>query len=91
MNIKIKERKETNGNAKKNTTDESFCIRCGRPYPLDYFHKSKNNICQNIQNWLLTKNSFLDCLIDKYNKDPKEEKKSLYYNIWISVLYLKIL
>lgn len=37
------------------------------------------------------KNSFLDCLIDKYNKDPKEEKKSLYYNILISILYLKIL
>ena len=50
-----------------------------------------DNICQNIQNWLLTKNSFLDCLIDKYNEDPKEEKKSLYYNILISILYLTIL
>lgn len=28
--------------AKKNTIVESFCVRCGRPYPLDYFHKSKN-------------------------------------------------
>ena len=37
------------------------------------------------------KNRFLDCLIDKYNEEPKEVKKSLYYNIWISVLYLKIL
>lgn len=37
------------------------------------------------------KKDFFDCLIDKYNKDPKEEKKSLYYNILISILYLKIL
>lgn len=36
------------------------------------------NICQNIQNWLLTKKDFFDCLIDKLQISKSRRKRNEY-------------